>query len=69
MGLLLDLLVILGSQGLFFVSGWLFFVRKLSGTYKVSGGPVLGLFAATFSLSCTLFELIIFEIVDILQSR
>lgn len=64
---LADVFLVITTQILFFASGWLFFVRKISGEYKVKNVLVLSIFAATFSLSCTLFELIIFEILDILN--
>jgi hypothetical protein len=69
MGYAFDIVLVILTQLLFFAGGWAFFVRKISGEYKVENGLVLSLFAATFSLSCTLFELIIFEILDILQRR
>ena len=70
MPLLVDLIIVSCSQALFFTAGWLFFVKKiLSDEYKVKSRVILALFAATFSLSCTLFELIIFEILDILGRR
>lgn len=62
-----DLLLTLASQAAFFAAGWAFFVRKISGEYRVQSRLVLALFATTFSLSCSLFELIIFEILDILN--
>lgn len=67
--LLLDLILVASSQAAFFIAGWIFFVRKISGEYKVQDALVLSLFAATFSLSCTLFELIIFEILDLLDRQ
>jgi len=70
MPLLVDFIIVSCSQVLFFTGGWLFFVKKiLSDEYRVKSRTVLTLFAATFSLSCTLFELIIFEILDILERR
>ena len=69
MALLVDLVLVFISQIAFFVGSWMFFVKKLSGEYKVQSRTVLSLFAATFSLSCTLFELIIFEILDVLERR
>ncbi|CAJ0935253.1 unnamed protein product, partial [Mesorhabditis belari] len=52
----------------YFVCGWLFFLKQLFRNYEVHNRNVQLLFAATFALSCTLFELIIFEIVDVLES-
>lgn len=64
-----DLLFVVCSQAIFFAGGWIFFVRKIGFDYKVRSKIVLSLFAATFALSCTLFELIIFEILDILNRK
>ncbi|CAB3369962.1 Golgi pH regulator isoform X1 [Cloeon dipterum] len=67
MGFLEDSCIILISQVGFFVGGWVFFVKKLFRDYEVHHALVQLLFSATFSLSCTLFELIIFEIVGFLD--
>lgn len=71
MGLILDLILVSTSQVLFFIGSWWFFVQKISGTgeYRAKNRVVLTLFAATFCLSATLFELIIFEILDIMERR
>lgn len=71
MGLILDLILVSTSQVLFFIGGWWFFVQKISGTdeYHAKSRMVLSLFAVTFCLSATLFELIIFEILDIMERR
>ncbi|KAL1124669.1 hypothetical protein AAG570_001293 [Ranatra chinensis] len=55
-------------QVLFFIGGWLFFVKQLFRNYEVHHRMVQLIFSSTFSLSCTMFELIIFEIVGILDS-
>eukprot|EP01135_Chromosphaera_perkinsii_P004793 Nk52_evm24s296 gene=Nk52_evmTU24s296 len=57
------------TQAIFFFAGWIFFVRKLFKDYEVHHTTVQMLFSITFSLSCTLFELIIFEILDVLDKR
>ncbi len=64
---LLDAVLLVASSAVFFSGSWLFFVKKIAGNYGVRDRRVLTLFAATFSLSATLFELIIFEIVDVLN--
>lgn len=71
MGLALDLVLVSASQVLFFLGGWWFFVQKLSGIdeYRAKSRIVLALFAITFCLSATLFELVIFEILDIMERR
>lgn len=56
-------------QLLFFVGGWVFFVKQLFRDYEVHHRLVQLIFSTTFSLSCTMFELIIFEIVGVLDSR
>uniref|UniRef100_A0A069DUJ1 Putative g-protein coupled receptor n=1 Tax=Panstrongylus megistus TaxID=65343 RepID=A0A069DUJ1_9HEMI len=68
MGYVEDSLIILVSQVIFFTGGWVFFVKKLFRDYEVHHRMVQLIFASTFSLSCTMFELIIFEIVGILNS-
>uniref|UniRef100_A0A0A9XC65 Golgi pH regulator n=1 Tax=Lygus hesperus TaxID=30085 RepID=A0A0A9XC65_LYGHE len=68
MGYLEDSLIILVSQIIFFSGGWIFFVKKLFKNYEIHHRLVQLIFAFTFSLSCTMFELIIFEIIGILDS-
>lgn len=69
MGYLEDTLIILITQIFFFIGGWVFFVKKLFRDYEVHHRLVQLIFSITFSLSCTLFELIIFEIVGVLDAR
>ncbi|CAI4229318.1 unnamed protein product [Auanema sp. JU1783] len=64
-----DAAVIFISQILFFVCGWLFFMKQLFKNYEVHNRGVQLAFSITFSLSCTMFELIIFEIMDVMNSR
>lgn len=56
-------------QVIFFLGGWIFFVKKLFRDYEVHHRLVQLIFSTTFSLSCTMFELIIFEIIRVLDSR
>ncbi len=68
MGTLLeDSLKVLGTQVVFFLIGWVFFVKKLFRDYELRQKFVQLIFCVNFSLSCTMFELIIFEIVDYLE--
>lgn len=55
-------------QALFFGGGWLFFLKILYKNYEVHHSGVLLVFSTTFSLSCTMFVLIIFEIIGIMES-
>ena len=64
-----DIGVVLGSQALFFGLGWLFFMKQLFKDYEIRQRVVQIIFSVTFALSCTMFELIIFEILDILNSE
>ncbi|XP_028168098.1 Golgi pH regulator isoform X2 [Ostrinia furnacalis] len=68
MTLLEDTLIILISQTFFFVGGWIFFVKQLFRDYEVHHTMVQLIFSVTFALSCTMFELIIFEIIGYLDS-
>lgn len=64
MGLLWDSVTVLISQMLFFGMGWIFFVKKLFKDYELRHHMVQLIFCINFTLSCTMFELIIFEVID-----
>ncbi|XP_014663454.1 PREDICTED: Golgi pH regulator-like [Priapulus caudatus] len=68
MSFVIDTAIILFSQVMFFVGGWVFFVKQLFKDYEIHNMIVQLLFSVTFSLSCSMFELIIFEIVGIMDS-
>ncbi|VDN88788.1 unnamed protein product [Brugia pahangi] len=53
----------------FFLFGWFFFMKQLFRDYEVHKRLVQILFSITFALSCTMFELIIFEIIGFLEPR
>lgn len=55
------------TQICFFAGGWIFFVKQLFRDYEVRHVSVQLIFSATFSLSLTMFELIIFEIIGLLE--
>lgn len=67
MSLWLDSCVVLLTQSVFFLLGWMFFVRHLFRDYELRHYGVQIVFGLNFTLSCTMFELIIFEIVDYLD--
>ncbi|CAI2355907.1 unnamed protein product [Caenorhabditis sp. 36 PRJEB53466] len=62
-----DAWVVFASLILFFVAGWIFYTKQLFKNYEVHNKLVQFIFSFTFSLSCSLFELIIFEIADVLD--
>lgn len=68
MGFLEDTLIILASQIVFFIGGWIFFVKQLFRNYEIRHVFVQLVFSTTFALSLTMFELIIFEIIGCLDS-
>ncbi len=69
MGLISDSTVVVCTQVVFFIIGWIFFVQKLFRDYELRHRFVQLIFCVNFALSCTMFELIIFEIVDYLEKN
>ncbi|CAI5446047.1 unnamed protein product [Caenorhabditis angaria] len=61
-----DANLMLGSLILFFATGWLFYTKQLFKNYEVHNRTVQVIFSLTFAFSCSLFELIIFEIADVM---
>ncbi|KAK3107617.1 hypothetical protein FSP39_018367 [Pinctada imbricata] len=57
-----------GYNIFFFAGGYVFFIKQLFRDYEVHHTVVLLVFSVTFSLSCTMFELIIFEILGVMES-
>lgn len=66
MSFVFDSVVVFGSEILFFCFGWVFFMRQLFKNYEIRHIVVQLVFSVTFSLSCMMFELIIFEILGYL---
>ncbi|KAI6223798.1 Protein Y75B8A6 [Aphelenchoides fujianensis] len=64
-----DAAIVVTSQVLFFGLGWIFFMRQLFQSYEVRERKIQAIFSVMFALSCTMFELIIFEILDVLDAR
>lgn len=67
MSFIFDSIVVFGSEFLYFGFGWIFFMRKLFKNYEVRHVVVQLIFAVTFSFSCMMFELVIFEILGYLD--
>jgi len=67
MELINDTITVLSSQVVFFLVGWIFFVKMLFKDYELHHILVQLIFCVNFTLSCTMFELIIFEISDVLD--
>jgi hypothetical protein len=67
MTLLSDLLLLGTTSAGFFLFGTYFFQRLLLRDYDISSKKPQLLFSATFMVSCSMFELIIFEILDVLN--
>ncbi|XP_041055581.1 Golgi pH regulator isoform X3 [Carcharodon carcharias] len=68
MSFVVDSVIMFSSQVLFFGFGWLFFMRQLFKDYEVRQYVVQIVFSVMFAFSCTMFELIIFEILGLLNS-
>ncbi len=62
-----DEVLVVCSHICFFTFGWLFFRKKLFKDYEVKDVIVQFLFSSTFTLTCSMFQLIIFEITDFLN--
>ena len=66
--MIISLLTVGFSIGCFFATAWVFLVEKLSAEYRVDRNAVKLLFAMMFSASSLLFELFIFEILNLFDS-
>ena len=62
-------LTVFWMQVVFFAGGWVFFMKQLFRDYEVHHHTVQLIFSVTFALSCIMFELIIFEILAILDTK
>lgn len=51
------------------MAGWILFSQKLFQDYEIKRLPVQLLFSVTFALSCSMFLLIIFEILNVLDAQ
>ncbi|XKL67561.1 hypothetical protein PGB90_003052 [Kerria lacca] len=68
MGFFADTTIILFSQFLFFIGGQIFFVKQLFKDYEVRHSLVQLIFSTTLCSSLIMFELIIFEIIDVIDT-
>jgi len=62
-------IVLLTLFVVYYIIGHLFFENKLYTDYEVKNNFVRILFSLVFAGSCSLFELVIFEISDVLSLR
>lgn len=69
MGIIGDSLIVVFSQILFFAFAWIFFLRRIFKDNEVHQKTIIFVFSITFALSCTMFELVTFEILDVLDSH
>ena len=67
LGLVADSVFMFSTQVMFFVFGYLFFMLLLFSNYEIHQRGVQVLFAITFTISCSMFELIIFEILGFMD--
>ncbi|KAL7644013.1 UNVERIFIED_CONTAM: hypothetical protein RMT77_006026 [Armadillidium vulgare] len=68
MGLFIDASVMIISMLIFFIGGYIWFVKKIFKDYEAHNTYVQMFFPTVFMLSCTMFQLIIFEIAGVLNS-
>lgn len=69
MGIIMDSVIMIGSMLVFFVFGWVWFMKKIFRDYEVHSTLVQLFFPTIFMLSLSMFELIIFEISGTLDPR
>jgi lysylphosphatidylglycerol synthetase-like protein (DUF2156 family) len=67
--ILTDIIIVGATWALFFSFAWLFFASQIFKNFELPSKVPLILFASTFTVSCSMFELVIFEILDILDRR
>lgn len=64
---LADMVIMAFSLVFFFGVGWVFYTVKLFNDYDIQHRAVQYLFSLTFTLSCSMFLLVIFEITDVMD--
>ncbi|KAL5268091.1 hypothetical protein ACHWQZ_G002071 [Mnemiopsis leidyi] len=67
LGFVADTVIMFTTQLLFFIFGYLFFMLQLFSNYEIHQRGVQVLFAVTFTMSLSMFELIIFEILGVMD--
>ena len=66
-GTVTDFFGIAATLGLFFAAGWLFLTRRVLKDQETKAWLVQSLFSVTFMLSCSMFCLVLFEVLDVLS--
>eukprot|EP00002_Diphylleia_rotans_P036115 TRINITY_DN792_c1_g1_i2.p1 TRINITY_DN792_c1_g1~~TRINITY_DN792_c1_g1_i2.p1 ORF type:complete len:414 (+),score=86.44 TRINITY_DN792_c1_g1_i2:161-1402(+) len=61
-----DVLLVFVTQLIFFFGGWIFLSKKLFKDYEVKYVMVQVFFSLILSISCNMFELIIFEVMEVM---
>lgn len=68
-GIILNIIVVAGSCSAFFSIGWSSIANRLLSSHETVYKLPKTLFTVTFTVSCCLFEFLLFEILDILDDR
>jgi hypothetical protein len=66
-GTIADFFGIAATLGLFFAAGWLFLTRRVLKDQETKAWLIQSLFSITFMLSCSMFCLVLFEVLDVLS--
>jgi hypothetical protein len=66
-GVWTDYVGIAATLVLFFAAGWLFLTRRVLKDQETKAWFVQSLFSSTFMLSCSMFCLVLFEVLDVLS--
>lgn len=66
-GTIADFVGISATLGLFFAAGWLFLTRRVLKDQETKAWLIQSLFSITFMLSCSMFCLVLFEVLDVLS--
>jgi hypothetical protein len=66
-GTLMDAVGVFGTMVLFFAAGWLFLTRKVLKDHESKAFLVQTLFSSVFMMSCSMFCLVLFEVLDVLS--
>merc|ERR1711988_958547 len=67
MSFIVDCLIMAATMTVFYLGGQIFFLNWLFKNYECHNNVVQTIFSASFTLSVTMFELIIFEIMDVMN--
>jgi hypothetical protein len=59
--------IVVATSCLYFAFAWLFFAARLFKNYDIQSKWPMIFFSTTFTISCSMFQLIIFEILDVLD--